>query len=235
MGKEEMENQYNREAKLEFIRAFFDDLRRRSDFLVELVRTDQADEAHLLCVCYIEGLGNNLYWPEQRSKWNFVRVLKEYGGEEALWYVHPKQLRRALADAMSQRLRSIGEKLNDDLAKAEGKLYNEEEMFTLIAPALAEDEAKMLRQNLWRGSLAALAYERIRSQLVHNLGTGHSISFDRTSFRGQAVPELDFQMLYRALGQILQAARQLSVASGTWYGHDFKSPQGTDEDEPEDG
>ena len=234
MGREQMENQHNREAKLQFIQGSFDDLRRRSDLLVELIRTNHEDEAYLLCVCYIEGLGNNLYWPEERSKWNFVRALKEYGGEEVLWHVHPKQLRLALADAMSKRLRSIGEKLNEGLAKAEGRLYSEDEIFTLIAPALSEDEAETLRQNLWRGSLAALAYERIRSQLVHNLGTGGSISFDRTSFRGQAVPGLDFQMLYRALGEILQAARQLSVTSGTLYGHDFKSPRSTDEDEPED-
>ena len=92
----------DQKAKAGFIKAYFDDLAQRSTFLAELAETGHQKEALLLCCCYIEGIANHLCWPGSRNKQNFVRVLKEYGGEEVLCRIHPGQLRRSLDNAPPQ-------------------------------------------------------------------------------------------------------------------------------------
>lgn len=233
MGEQQSEREQNRRAKLQFIEAYFRDLEQRSDFLLDLIKTDHRAEALLLCGCYIEGLGNNLYWPDERSAWNFIRVLREHGGEEVLGHIHVKQLRNGLADAKSKLVQRIGQKLNGVLTAAEGRLYTEQEILALVEPAITADELETLRRNLWRGTLAALAYRRIRSPLVHELSTRQGVSFDRTTFRGEPVPDLDLRILYPALRRILQAMRGLSLASERWYGHDFKNAAEPGENKPE--
>lgn len=222
MSGKELEKEQNRRAKLRLIKASFEDMKQRIAFLVKLNRTGHKKEALLLCCCYIEGFGNNLYWPDEQSTWNFVRILKEYGGEEVLWHIHAMQLWIGLDEARSKQVRKIGEKLRPLLEKAKGRLYTEEEIVTLAEAALPADDLNTLKRNLWRGTLAALAYNRIRSRLVHKL-SGGDITFDETTFKGKPVPPLDFSLFYRALRRIFQEVKRLSLTSGKWYGHDFKN------------
>jgi hypothetical protein len=171
----------NREGKLRAIEAYFEDLQRRSDFLEELDRKGHRSEALLLCCCYIEALGGNLYWPDEGSARNFVRLLQEHGGEELLWHIHPKQLRIGLSGAGSRR-QGIGQKLDRVLTEAEGRLYTEDQILALAGSCLTGEELDTLKQNLWRGTLAAVVYSRIRGPLIHELracekicsGTSHS-------------------------------------------------------------
>lgn len=230
MSGEASEKEENRKAKLQSIEAYFEDLERRSDFLDKLDTKGHRSEGLLLCCCYIEALGGNLYWPDGRSARNFVRLLKEHGGEEVLWHIHPKQLRIGLTDARSKLVQGIGQKLDKVLAGAEGRLCTEEQILTLVEPFLTADELDTLKQNLWRGTLAALVYGRVRGPLVHQLSTRHGVSLDQTIFKGELVPDLDARILYPVLRRVIRGTKELSLASGKWYGHDFKAPVESDRD-----
>jgi len=216
MSGKKSEKEQNR---LRLIKASIEEVKQRIAFLVKLTRSGHKKEALLLCCCYIEGFGNHLYWSDEQSAKNFVRILKECGGEEVLWHIHAKQLWIGLDEARSKQVHKIGEKLRPLLEKAEERLYTEEEIVTLAKAALPADDLNKLKLNLWRGTLAALAYKWIRSRLVHELSAS-PIEFRGITFRGNPVPPLDFPLLHRALLRVFQKMESLSLTSGKLYGHD---------------
>lgn len=208
----------DQEAKALLIRAYFDDLAQRSAFLVELAETGHEKEALLLCCCYIEGIANHLYWPNSQAKRNFVRVLAEHSQCEVLRWIHPERLRRCADDAPTHMRR----KLASALKHTESRLYSQDEIGTMLRQILTKEEMVEVRGHLWRGTVAAVAYEHIRSQFVHWLGGPDGVTFGDTTFRGAPVPRLDFALFQAALARILEVAKHVSLSTGRWYGHDRK-------------
>lgn len=211
-------------AKASFIEAYFDDLRRRVEFLPKLHATGYENEALLLCCCYIEGLGSSLYWPDEASARNFVRVLEKQGSEEMLWHIHPRQLLSALEVRMPKLYQRISDRLAAAFATGQDALRTKEEVITLVNDRLTVEEMQQLKGHLWRGTLASLVYSNIRSPLVHGLSAS-PILLSRTTLRGQQVPVLDFALLYPQLSEILERVRELSVTTNSWFGHDFRSAE----------
>ena len=213
----------NRQAKLDFMRAFFNDLDNKINFLSELYR-DHRDEAKVLCSCYIDALSVALYWPDERNKFNFVRVLKEYGGEEIFLYIHPKKLEDALAKLItrSSKWKAIKAKTSQTLQQARGRLYTEQEIFDLLFPLLNNSEQENIKKELWRGSFAAIVYSEVRIPSVHWFGPPDGVTFDNTTFRGQPVPSIEFVTVYPCLKRIASIAREKSLITEKWFGHDFE-------------
>jgi hypothetical protein len=212
----------DREAKREFVRAYFEYLTRRIALVPRLHKGDYENDALLLCCCYIDGLGVSLYWPQEGSARNFVRVLQEHGGEEVLWHVHPRQLIESF-DAQ-RSLRSIAARLSGILGPDDHRLRAPDELVSELGGSLDSDEMRRLRDHVWRGTLAHLAYTRIRCQLVHGLGAA-PLLLSKTTLKGQPVPSLDFDILYRALRRIADAATEVSIRTNKWFGHDFREPE----------
>ena len=202
------------------IEADFNALEKRANSLLKLKKLGCEEEALLLCCCYIEAMGN-LYFRGGGRQLNFYRILKNFGGEEVLMYIHPKQLWIGLRSA--KNLREIGQKIGVTLKKAEKKLYTEEEALALVAHLLNKEEMTKLRDNLWRGTLAALAYKEFRNPAVHELGGAKSFSFDGTTFKGEPAPVLDFSLLYKGMLNILRKMREISTKTRTYFGQDFDS------------
>jgi hypothetical protein len=214
MSGEEFQKEKIRKAKLSAIERFFEKWEQRVGFLLELFASGHEEEALLLACCYIEALGNALYWDARGSNYNFVRVLKEHSGEERFQHIHPQQLRIGLAEARQKRVQKIGNTLDKVLGKFDRKLYTEDEILALLSSHVDASELEELKQNLWRGTLAAFAYQRIRSEHVHTVSG--PIAFMPSD--GTDLP--DFLLLYGALQRIFQAAMERSVTSVRWFGHD---------------
>jgi hypothetical protein len=210
-------------VKASFIEAYFDDLKQRVDLLPNLYAEGYTNEALLLCCCYIEGLGASLYWPDEASARNFVRILEEYGSEEMLSYIHPRQLLSVLEARVPTLYQRISDRLAAAFATSQDALRTREEVVTLMHHQLTHEETQHLKNHLWRGTLASLVYSNLRSPLVHRLGAS-PILLSQTTFRGQPVPILDFTLLYPRLIEILDRARKLSVTANSWFGHDFRNP-----------
>lgn len=202
------------------IEASFGDLEKRANLLSKLKEMGFEEEALLLCCCYIEAMGN-LYFRGGGGQLNFYRILKNFGEEEMPMHIHPKQLWVGLRSA--KNLREISQKIGVTLKKAEKKLYTEEEALALVAHLLNKEEITKLRDNLWRGTLAALAYKEFRNPAVHELGGAKSFSFDGTTFKREPAPILDFSLLYKGMLNILRNMKEISTQERTYFGQDFDS------------
>ena len=208
----------NQRAKLKSISAFFDNLDMKIKFLVELANSGHRDEAFLLCCCYIDWLGLG-FWPNEGSHFSFVHVLTEYGGEEVLLCIHPKMLEEALAELKGKWAGVVLKKVLPIFRQSRGKVYNQDDMIGLLYPKLTTNEQARLKGHFWRGTLAAIIYSKIRSPAVHQFGA-LDVSFDNTTFQGLPVPTINFQMLHKCLKRIANAAREKSLSTEKWFGHD---------------
>jgi len=81
---------------------------------------------------------------------------------------------------------------------------------------------RKIEPELWRGTFAAIVYDRFRTAAVHGFGPMDGISFDLTTFQGQPVPDIDFSMLHDCLKKVVAVARERSEKTGKWFGHDYK-------------
>ncbi len=71
-----------------------------------------------------------------------------------------------------------------------------------------------LQDNLFKGTIAAISYELIRSELVHDISAGN-ITFSETQFKGHPVPDLNFELLYPALWTIFHRLENKSLKTNT--------------------
>lgn len=200
------------------IEAGFNDFEKRVNLLSELNQKGYEEEALLLCCCYIEAMGN-LYFRGGGRQFNFYHILKNFGGEDVLMYIHPKQLWIGLRSAKGKDVQEIGQKIGGALRKVKGNLHTEDEALTLVAHMLNKKEMRKFRDNLWRGTLATLAYMHLRNPAVHELGGAKSFSFQGTTFNGV----LDFSLLYKGMLNILKKLGEISTETRTYFGQDFDS------------
>ena len=211
-------------AKMRFIDAFFNDFEDKVAYLSELYRAGRRDEARILCSCYIDGLALALYWPDARSKFSFVRILKEHGGNSIFSYIHPKMLDEALSklSESSNKWKAIYGSVSDELGRRAGKLYSEQEIAEVLEPFLSADNMQKVKRVLWQGSFAAIVYDRFRVDAVHGFGPPDGITFDRTTFQDNPVPVIDFKMVHDCLKRVAAVCKQVSKQSGKLFGHDYK-------------
>lgn len=218
------QDEENRRAKLGFIRAFFEDLDDKIAFLDDLNRAGRRVEARVLCSCYIDGLASALYWPEERSNYNFVQILKEHGGEEIFSYIHSKKLEDEILNLIERgqrKWRHIYEKISSVLQRGRERLSEEQEIITLLSPLITDEERALLKKEMWRGTFAAIVYNEVRIPSAHGFGPPDGITFEGTTFRDQPVPPIEFPMLRRCLSNIASAAKEKSLRTEKWFGHDF--------------
>lgn len=214
----------DQKAKREFIGSFFDDFDKKVAYLEELYQSSLRDEARILCSCYIDAIASALYWPDERSNFNYVKSLKEHSGKEIFSHVHPKMLDEAVhkLSKRSGKWTTIHTKISETLQRTDKKLYREHEIIDLLTSLLKSLEIKNIKQELWRGTFAAIVYDRFRIEAVHRFGPPDATTFDLTTFQGQPVPGIDFSMVYDCLKSMVACARELSERTGKWFGHDYK-------------
>jgi hypothetical protein len=191
-----------------FIQAYFDELEQRIAFLKELNEGGHKSEALMLCCCYIEALGTRKYHePEKKSK-NYSQVLQEYGGNDLFEFVHPEQLKRVLAN---QKLFKPNFFNIEPIINSFGnELLSKEVVVKRLLRAITREQLAWLRDNMFKATIAAVSYEWVRGNLVHHIGTG-DVTFDETMIKGNAVPDLNFELLYPALRNIFLRIKDESL------------------------
>ena len=63
---------------------------------------------------------------------------------------------------------------------------------------------------MYKGSMAMIAYERIRCEAVHDI-YATKLSFSESKLNGKPVPDFDFSLLKRALTNIESFLRKKSL------------------------
>jgi hypothetical protein len=205
-------------AKQRFIEAFFDDLQQRVNLTEELFERDLGNEARLLCCCHIEGLGNWLNPDLPAGARTFVKVVADHGGDPELVLILPKRLTDSLpwksaSPAVKAELRATLVMMPQDEA------YTESDFIAALPSSTTAEARSFLQREMWRGTVASIAYEHIRSLGAHWLGSSSGVSFSSTTHQGVPVPTVDYPMLKNALDRILSHARAVSLTSQKWFGH----------------
>ena len=201
-----------------YIKAFFDYLEDRVNYLVGLYASGRQDEAVTLCCVYIDGISNSM-WPNGGSKRNFVRALVELSEEPQMRLYHPRALLRWLESA-ARKFAVLASQIETGFTPIDQPM--EEEPFrNKVEVCLGPEGFRLVEKELWRATIAAITYQRVRIPWIHRLQGYGAVSFGNSSYGGAPLADIDFEMLHRALVHITAAARQTSEQSGKFFGHDF--------------
>ena len=204
----------NDSDKAFMIQAYFDDLEKRISFLKQLYDDKHEDEALMLCCCYIEALGSRQYHDSGRKAKNYYQIIEEYSGEKLFSLIHPKQLRNVL---INKKLFNTNITQIETIIDGFGKeLIPQEVVFESLSSVINKDQLNWLKDNLFKGTMAAISYERVRSELVHDISTSN-LTFNETRFDGKPVPDMNFKLLYPALMNIFRRLKEISLKTNKWY------------------
>lgn len=204
-------------AKRGFIRAFFDEFAQRVDFVKTLDSAGRNYEAAILCCAYVENIANNLNPACKNSAENFAQALEIHGADPFLAAIHPSFLvdafpgRNASEKEAAAALRSVAADLS-------GQLWDKAALVRAVQNHMASECLATIRVNLWRGSIANLAYVHIRSSLFKTGLGSTSLTFSGHTFMGGTAPTLDFHRLHASLKSLLGHASRVSLGTAKWYG-----------------
>jgi len=198
-----------------FIKAYFDDLKGRVAFLAELFGMGKKDEALMLTCCYIEALGTRRFGHASKIR-SYSRILIEHGRNDLWQLVHPRQIKAVLNSRVS--LAAELPALSAAVDASGNELVDPDELVARLDPSLPSLQHKAwLRENVFRGSIAAISYERIRSELVHDISAASTLSFSTSTYKGAPVPELSFETLFVSLQVIVTTAAEASAEANKWW------------------
>ena len=139
-------------SKMKFITAFFDDFDKKGTYLEELYKSGHRDEARILCSCYIDSLASALYWPDERTNYNYVKFLIEFGGEEIFCHLHPKMLEEAIFKLARRGDKwTIYTQVSPETFRVERRFFEEQEIIDFLIPLLTMEEMEAVKAELWRG------------------------------------------------------------------------------------
>lgn len=202
-------------SKQTFINAFFRAFKDKIDRLQEL-RNPYRDEAFTLCLVYIDRLASGHFGgKEGENRKNFWRALAQLSGNPLFAMIHPRQLAELTQCYCPSGVPFISSVIN----RQPNALLDESDVAAEIRKSpLLDSEKRKLIENLWRSSVANIAYDFIRIAEVHGPGSG-GLSFDESIYQRQQGVTLSFDMFYDALTKIHEKVTESSLATGHWFGN----------------
>ena len=214
-------------SPLPYIKAFFDDLDAKVAFLDVLWGTSHQDEALTLCCCYIDGLANHYRKDDDSSARNFATTLVEYGGEPSLALHTGLALSRALRSKGQPKSLATAAAVETALDERLGELVSASELAARLKAAMPPNVFQALAPHLWRASVASIAYLRLRSPFIHELGGPGAVIVGSSDHRADNAIHVGFPMLQRALKNLVRTMRERSETTVSWFGHEAPSRQAT--------
>jgi len=138
----------------------------------------------------------------------------EFSGNNIFALVHPKQLKNELKDKnlFKANIDQI-ETIVDGFGK---ELIPQKAVSDSLSTVVTEEQMNWINDNLYKGTMAAISYDRVRSDLVHDISTSN-LTFSETTFDGKPVPDMNFELLYPALIKIADSLKEMSLKTNTWY------------------
>jgi hypothetical protein len=167
-----------KKAKLEFIRAFFDDIDQRNLRLQRLSELSFPEEAIILACCYIESLASFRYHKEYAGRQEFIRIIYEFSGHrtdfDKISWINLYKTGKACSSKEAEGKPILGyEQIKAELLGLYGKHCDHRREMNKLAliDYLKSRGLKLdwmnVEANLDYFSYAAVLYERYRSRGVH--------------------------------------------------------------------
>ena len=145
---------------------------------------------------------------------NYAQILEEDSGNSLFALVHPKQLRLVLRQA--KLLKPVLGKIEAQIDQFGNELQSQPTVLGKLHDSLSKQQESWLRENLFKGTIAAISYDRVRSELVHDVSAG-TVTFSESTVNGEPVPDLNFDLLYQALVNIFINVKRISIEANAWY------------------
>lgn len=208
----------NERAKSDFITAFHDYAKERIEFLKKLVSDGRQDEALTLCLSYIDSFSHWLEWPSDKVGRNFVNAVVKFGSDPFMSLAHPLQAIRAF-DQMNKPWPEIAKAIQVIYPGPLYQLLHEDEFLSQLSPQLTRENLIKVREELWRTTVAGVAYFGMRNFAIHKFGAT-PLTFSNTTYQGQPTSGLDFERLYNVVEHLHAELRCRSEANNQWFGND---------------
>src|SRR5215510_8975684 len=170
----------NATRKSEFIAAFFDSAEERVAYLRTLHTGGRPAEALTLCLTYIDSFSQWLFWPRYETGRNFVEALVEHGGDPGFALIHPIALIRAF-EMRKGHWKDFASRLRGVFPGPTYSLRAKSDFLTEAAACFTPAERSVLEGELWRGTIANVAYGRLRNPSIHAFRGAAEVSFDSTT------------------------------------------------------
>jgi len=206
-------------AKKAFMNAYFDDALKRVAFVERLAANGQKVESLTLCLVYLDGFSQYLRWPRREIGRNFVETLCSNDRIGFLSRIHLLQLMRAFNE-MKGSWPPRAKILRRLWPGPTYSLMSRIEASNAITESFSSKKVAEILSELWRGTVAAAAYDWMRNRSVHGFGTAQYITFDMTRYKGKAIPPLGLESLLRPLRAMITELRRRSLERCEWFGDD---------------
>ncbi len=181
-------------VQAEIIDAYWDDVDERVAYLTALLGAGRHNEALTLCATYLEAVAHALVSTNAVASDQFADELEEHASDSYLTLVHPLQLVR-----MSAQINGLSPSALHGLAATfpgpEHTLLHREQALDIVHATLAYTDASLVERSIWKGTIAYVVYDFIRTQSfrrregVRTIGLGTAFR-EGASMQGLAVPEL---------------------------------------------
>jgi hypothetical protein len=193
--------------------AYWEQFEERVAFLDTLVAQGRDHEALTLCIVYLDGLAHTLAEPDSKNGVSFCTALAMDEPEPYFALIHPLQLIRA-TKKMASKWQLISAKLASSFPAPSYELFGQTTFLATIRHVLDPTELAEIETELWRGTVAAIAYGWVRNPTVHELGGSAFIEFSQTTYDGKRVPSLTYATLADRLKPLAAAARAQAKDAG---------------------
>ncbi len=181
-------------VQAEIIDAYWDDVDERVAYLTALLGAGRHNEALTLCATYLEAVAHALVSTNAVASDQFADELEEHASDPYLTLVHPLQLVR-----MSAQINGLSPSALHGLAATfpgpEHTLLHREQALDIVHATLAYTDASLVERSIWKGTIAYVVYDFIRTQSfrrregVRTIGLGTAFR-EGALMQGLAVPEL---------------------------------------------
>jgi hypothetical protein len=181
-------------VQAEIIDAYWYDVDERVAYLTALLGAGRHNEALTLCATYLEAVAHALVSTNAVASEQFADELEEHASDPYLTLVHPLQLVR-----MAAQINGLSPSALHGLAATfpgpEHTLLHREQALDIVHATLAYTDASLVERSIWKGTIAYVVYDFIRTQSfrrregVRTIGLGTAFR-EGASMQGLSVPEL---------------------------------------------
>ena len=203
------------ETKRHMIDAYWDDVAERVEYLNELVKRGRFTEALTLCSTYLDGVASVLAPAGSKNGPAFCAALVAHEDSPYFSLIHPLQAIRETG-RLGGDWPAISSKLATVFPGRQYDLHTEADFMAAVKGSLSASECALLAPELWRASLAGIAYYWIRNPAVHELGGASTIGFSTSYYLGKPVASMSLPEFMPVLRKMIAAARANSHAKGAW-------------------
>lgn len=201
-------------AQPDVIDAYWDDVKERVGYLLPLLDAGRNNEAMTLCATYLEAVAHSLVSANGASAGSFADEAEEHASDPYLTLVHPLQLVRIVSQLPGLSPSAVYG-LAATFPGPEYRLLYQDQATAIIRATLAPTDAELVERAIWKGTVAYVIYDFVRTQSFKRREGTRSIGLGLAFHEGSVAQSLSVPELVSMLESMVAEARARSHATRT--------------------